>query len=113
MAMRAKENEATLAEALRAALAELRMAQDDFWARYRIAGGKVKLAAFKNYLRGISEPQVHDYDLMAMVMNQELGEERFPRVPFKARGGDNGLESASPDSPTGRSSSLGADSIAA
>ena len=96
MAMRASRLEVTLATALETARTAARLSQDDFWFLYKQHGGTIGLAAFKNYLRGLSDPQWHEYDVMAEVLNEALGEERLPRIPF-LRGSDGGLNSAPED----------------
>jgi len=88
MALRADQLNVTLADALETARKAARLSQDDFWFRYKQEGGKIGLAAFKMYLRGQSDPQWDEYDVMARVLNAALGEERLPRVPFLRN--DNG-----------------------
>ena len=92
MAMRAQRIEVTLSSALETARTAAGLSQDDFWFLYKQRGGTIGLAAFKNYLRGLSDPQWHEYDVMAETLNEALGEERLPRIPF-LRGTDDGLTS--------------------
>lgn len=82
MALRASGIQVTLHDALETARRAAGLTQDDFWFRYKQAGGTIGLAAFKNYLRGSSDPQWDEYDCMAEVLNKALGEERLPRLPF-------------------------------
>jgi hypothetical protein len=91
MARRAKELPVTLANALETARRASGLSQDGLWFLYKQKGGEIGLAAFKNYLRGSSDPQWHDYDIIAECLNEALGEERLPRVPFQRGSTDDGL----------------------
>lgn len=85
MGIRAEAIQMTLADALENARRAAGLSQDDFWFRYKQAGGTIGLAAFKNYLRGLSDPQWDEYDYMAEVLNEALGDERLPRLRFQRR----------------------------
>jgi hypothetical protein len=99
MALRAERIEVTLANALETARRAAGLSQDRFWFLYVQAGGTIGLAAFKNYLRGLSDPQWQEYDCMAKALNDALGEERLPRLPFRHSG--PGVDQAVPSSDTG------------
>lgn len=110
MALRASGIQVTLHDALETARKAAGLTQDDFWFRYKQAGGTIGLAAFKNYLRGLSDPQWDEYDCMAEVLNEALGEERLPRLPFQRSpleptGGRESLSLTSKDLHKGGSSS--------
>jgi hypothetical protein len=92
MALRASELEPTFAEAVHGALVELEWKPRSLYARYEIGGGELSQSTIENYLAGISRPQIDDYNILAAVLNEALGEERFPRLPFrpsKLRGRDS------------------------
>lgn len=93
MAIRASQLQVTLADALETARRAAGLSQDDLWFRYKQDGGVIGLAAFKNYLRGLSDPQWHEYDIIAKVLNEALGEERLPRLPFMRSPGGGGANS--------------------
>lgn len=90
MALRASRIQVSLADALETARKAAKLSQDDLWFRYKQVGGTIGLAAFKNYLRGLSDPQWNEYDCIAQVLNEALGEERLPRLPFHRATEDDG-----------------------
>lgn len=102
MALRAEQIGMTLASALELARKAAGLSQDDLWFRYKQAGGKIGLAAFKMYLRGQSDPQWHEYAIIADVLNEAIGEERLPRLPFlRSSGGAGDVTSVPQDSAKG------------
>jgi hypothetical protein len=50
------------------------LTQDELWARYWQAGGRAKRSAVLSYLRGNTEPQVAQYNLLAETINDALVE---------------------------------------
>ena len=59
------------------------LTQDELWVRYWQAGGRAKRSAVLSYLRGTTEPQVSQYNLLAQTINEalaEVGEE--PMLPI-------------------------------
>jgi hypothetical protein len=84
MALRASEMEQTFAEAVQVALVSLEWKPRSLFARYEIAGGKMSQSTIENYIAGVSRPQIDDYNILARVLNEALGEERFPELPFRS-----------------------------
>lgn len=61
-----------VAEALEAARLAAGLTQDELWALYWQAGGRAKRSAVLSYLRGNTEPQVSQYNLLARTINETL-----------------------------------------
>lgn len=85
MALREPEMEMTFAEAVHAALVELGWRPRSLFSRYDLAGGQLSQSTIDNYIAGTSTPQIDDYNILAGVLNAAMGEERFPRLPFRPK----------------------------
>lgn len=71
-----------LGRILEGARRRAQLSQDELWLRYCDAGGVTGRSAFIGYLRGITEPLVTQYNIMASVLNEELRRKRSrPLLP--------------------------------
>ena len=71
-----------LGKVLDAARRRAQLSQDELWVRYCDAGGVTGRSAFIGYLRGHTEPQVTQYNIIAHVLNQQLEKlESGPLLP--------------------------------
>jgi hypothetical protein len=84
-----------VADLLRSGCADAELSQMDFWALYRMNGGKTKPSAFLHYLQGASEPKVSDYNVMASTLNAELKRQgKEPWLPLVFRPAPRGSGAA-------------------
>lgn len=63
-----------VAAALERARQAAELTQDELWARYWQTGGRAKRSAVLSYLRGNTEPQVSQYNLLAQTINDALAD---------------------------------------
>lgn len=63
-----------VARALEAARQEAGLSRDELWAHYWRRGGRAKRSALISYLKGQTEPQVSQYNLIAQTLNEALEE---------------------------------------
>lgn len=68
-----------LARVLEAARLEAGISRDELWALYWQLGGRAKRGALLSYLKGETEPQVSQYNLIAAALNRAL--EDFGKKP--------------------------------
>lgn len=61
-----------LGKILEAARRRAQLSQDELWLHYCEAGGATGRSAFIAYLRGATEPQVTQYNIIAGVLNAQL-----------------------------------------
>lgn len=72
-----------LARALERARQDAELGRDELWALYWQAGGRAKRSAVLSYLRGQTEPQLSQYNLLASVLNTALHAVGHPpRLPL-------------------------------
>jgi len=61
-----------VAEVLEAARRHAGLSRDELWARYWRLGGRAKRSALISYLKGQTEPQVSQYNVIAQALNEAL-----------------------------------------
>ena len=68
----------TLAELLEEAREDANISREQLWLEYRENKGRASFSAFRSWLRGMTEPQVSQYNIVASVLNAHLVESGKP-----------------------------------